>query len=262
MKKFLMSVCAGVLMTASSFAGGGEGWLTNFEEAKKISAETGKPILADFSGSDWCGWCIKLDNEVFKKEAFKKYAKDNLVLLMVDYPSSTPQSAEIKKQNEGLATQYRIQGFPTVLILDKDGKVIKKTGYEAGGPTNYVKMIKKSIEVVDGDKTAVCPATGVCPKGSTQCKLKSAGAVKLCGSCGEIKGTANCCKKDAEKCSKCELIKGSPGCCKMTKGETIKLCSSCGEIKGTAKCSKKDAVKCTKCNLIKGSPACCKLPKK
>ena len=119
-----------------------------------------------------------------------------------------------------------------------------------------------AVEVVDGDKTAVCPATGVCPKGSTQCKLKSAGAVKLCGSCGEIKGTANCCKKDAEKCSKCELIKGSPGCCKMTKGETVKLCSSCGEIKGTTKCCKKDAVKCTKCNLIKGSPACCKLPKK
>jgi len=144
MKKIVMAVFAGLMLATSSFAG--EEWLTDFEAAKKQSAETGKPILADFSGSDWCGWCIKLDEEVFAKDEFKKYAKDNLVLLMIDFPQSKAQTPELKKQNDKLAKEYRIQGFPTVLLLDKAGKVLKKTGYQPGGPEAYIKHLKKVIE--------------------------------------------------------------------------------------------------------------------
>ena len=86
---------------------------------------------------------------------------------------------------------------------------------------------------------------------------KSNTPIKLCGKCGEIKGSENCCSKDAAKCDKCGLIKGSPGCCKIS-SDTL-LCTICGEIKGSKNCCSKDAVKCDKCGLIKGAPGCCKM---
>ena len=144
MRKLLMSVLVGVAMSASSFAG--EGWLTNFNEAKALSAKTGKPILADFSGSDWCGWCMKLDREVFSTDTFKKYAKKNLVLLLVDYPQEKPQTAEVKQQNQDLMNKYGIRGFPTVLLLNKDGKELGRTGYQQGGPKKYIKHIKSLLK--------------------------------------------------------------------------------------------------------------------
>lgn len=144
MRKLLMSVLVGVVMSASAFAG--EGWLTNFDEAKKLAAKTGKPILADFSGSDWCGWCMKLENEVFSQKEFKDYAKDNLILLLVDYPQNKPQTEAVKKQNQAMMATYGIRGFPTVLLLNKDGKEIARTGYRQGGAKDYVKYLKTLIK--------------------------------------------------------------------------------------------------------------------
>ena len=83
---------------------------------------------------------------------------------------------------------------------------------------------------------------------------------RLCGTCGEIKGTEACCAKDAKACGKCGLHKGAPGCCKIEKGEDAALCRKCGEIKGTEACCAKDAEACGKCGLHKGAPGCCKLP--
>jgi thioredoxin-related protein len=143
MKKILGFVMA---LGLASVAFGAEGWSTDFEEAKKLAAEKNLPILADFSGSDWCGWCIKLDQEVFSKEEFQAYAKENLVLFLADYPNSTPQSDEIKAQNEKLAAVYQIRGFPTVLLLDAEGTVLNKTGYQAGGPAAYVEHIKELLK--------------------------------------------------------------------------------------------------------------------
>jgi len=125
---------------------GADGWLTDFEAAKKLAAEKNLPILADFSGSDWCGWCIKLDKEVFSMDAFKAYAKDNVVLFLADFPSRKAQPAEVKKQNEALKRKYAIRGFPTVLLLDEEGEILERTGYQAGGPENYVKHIKKLLK--------------------------------------------------------------------------------------------------------------------
>ncbi len=87
-------------------------------------------------------------------------------------------------------------------------------------------------------------------------------SIDLCTKCGQVKGTAECCKPDAKKCDGCGLAKGSPGCCKIPKDvEKVTLCTKCGQIKGTAECCKPDAEKCAKCGLAKGSPGCCKLPK-
>lgn len=117
-------------------------WMTDFKEAKAKAKAEGKPILVDFTGSDWCGWCIKLDKEVFSKKVFKDYAAENLILVEIDFPRKKEQSAELVAQNEALAEQYKIRGFPTILILDADGKVLKSTGYQRGGPENYIAHIK------------------------------------------------------------------------------------------------------------------------
>lgn len=145
MKK-LFTGLAVLALTATVF--GAEGWLTDFEAAKKLAAEKNLPILADFSGSDWCGWCIKLDKEVFSQDAFKAYAKENLVLFLADFPSRKPQPEEVKKQNVALRDKYfgPRDGYPTVLLLDAEGKVLKRTGYKAGGAEKYVEHIKKLLK--------------------------------------------------------------------------------------------------------------------
>lgn len=132
---------------AKEYTGGQEvasvAWMTDFEKAKKEAAERKVPILANFAGSDWCGWCMKLDREVFSRAEFKKYAKDNLVLFLADFPARETQPDEVKRQNKELASQYGIRGFPTVLLLGADGKVLARTGYRKGGAAKYVEHLKK-----------------------------------------------------------------------------------------------------------------------
>jgi len=144
-----------VLTFMSGLVFGSEGWLTDFEAAKKQAAEQKRPILIDFSGSDWCGWCIKLDKEVFSKDSFKVYAKENLVLVLADFPSAKKLPAEVKAQNEALLEKYGVRGFPTVLLLDAEGNELARTGYQRGGPEAYVSHLKKLLE--DAKKPAVTP---------------------------------------------------------------------------------------------------------
>ena len=139
---FVFALCIGLSVFAS-----GDGWMTDMSAAMKLSAKTGKPILADFSGSDWCGWCVKLDNEVFSKKIFKDFAKKNLILVLLDFPRRKALSAKLKKQNRALMNKYGVRGFPTVLLLDSKGKVIVKTGYRRGGPQAYVKFLKSKMPV-------------------------------------------------------------------------------------------------------------------
>lgn len=120
-------------------------WLTDFEAAKARAVELKRPILVDFSGSDWCGWCIKLDKEVFRQEAFKSFAQNNLVLFLADFPRSTPQPQGIKAQNEVLMAQYQVEGFPTVLLLNEKGRVLAQTGYQPGGAAAYVKHLQELL---------------------------------------------------------------------------------------------------------------------
>lgn len=128
-------------------AGAAEGWLTDFEKAKEATKTQNRHMLIDFSGSDWCGWCIKLDKEVFTQKAFQDYAKDNLVLMLADFPNDkSKQSAQVQKQNKKLADEFGVRGFPTVFVLSPEGKVVGRTGYQPGGPEAYVKHIKDIIE--------------------------------------------------------------------------------------------------------------------
>ena len=120
-------------------------WPADYDAALKQAAAENKYVLVDFSGSDWCGWCIRLEKEVFSQKEFVDYAKANLVCVLVDFPNEKPQSAEQKAKNKALAEKYGVEGFPTVLILNPQGKLVKQTGYQPGGPTAYVEMIKGVI---------------------------------------------------------------------------------------------------------------------
>ena len=120
-------------------------WETNVSKAMEVSNKTKKPMLLFFTGSDWCGWCIRLQKEVLKTPEFAKWAKENVVLVELDYPRKTPQTPEIKKQNNELQQAFGIQGFPTIYFANattKDGKVnfqgLGNTGYVAGGPSAWL----------------------------------------------------------------------------------------------------------------------------
>lgn len=121
-------------------------WLDNFEAAKAEAAKRGVPILADFSGSDWCGWCKKLDREVFSTAELAAYAKENLVLFVADFPSKKKLAEATVAQNKELQKEYKIQGFPTVLLLDAKGKVIARTGYKPGGASVYIEHLNDLLK--------------------------------------------------------------------------------------------------------------------
>ena len=135
-----------VLTAAATGAHGADaGWLTDYQQALTASQKSGKAILADFTGSDWCGWCIKLKKEVFDTEQFKTWAAKNVVLLELDFPRKKEQSEDEKKQNQELAQSHGIEGFPTVLFLDHTGKKLGETGYIAGGPAAWIATAEPTI---------------------------------------------------------------------------------------------------------------------
>jgi thioredoxin-related protein len=117
----------------------GTGWMDNFEKAKAKAAAEDKDLLVDFTGSDWCGWCIRLNKEVFDKDIFKTQAPKEFVLVALDYPrDKTLVSEETTKQNTQLKNEYAIRGYPTIYLMDESGRPYAKTGYQAGGPDVYM----------------------------------------------------------------------------------------------------------------------------
>lgn len=122
------------------------GWTDDFAAAKKQAAEEGKLLLVDFSGSDWCGWCVRLDEEVFSKREFLDGVKDKFVLVFIDSPRDKSKlSANAESQNPKLLQKYGIRGFPTVLILDAAGEKIAQSGYVRGGPKNYLNHLDELL---------------------------------------------------------------------------------------------------------------------
>ncbi len=116
-------------------------WQTKFEDAKTKAKADKKLLLVNFTGSDWCGWCIKLKQEVFDQEAFLKEAPQRFVFVELDFPRTKELPAELKAQNDQLAQQFDVAGFPTILVLDAEGQLIARTGYRPGGPEEYFKHL-------------------------------------------------------------------------------------------------------------------------
>jgi thioredoxin-related protein len=124
-------------------------WLTNFETAKDIAAKENKSILLNFSGSDWCGPCIKMEKEVFENETFLSIAEKQLVLVRADFPRSKKHqlSKEQISSNEAIAEKYNRSGkFPLTLLLDQDGKVIKEwDGYVYSSQDKFLTDLDKAL---------------------------------------------------------------------------------------------------------------------
>jgi len=120
-----------------------EGWIADFDEAVKVAKAEKKDLFVDFTGSDWCGWCKKLDAEVFSKEEFLTAVKKDFVLVSLDYPHDEAVKAKVPnpKRNTELSEKYGIRGFPTILLMTPDGNVYGQTGYQKGGPTKYVEHV-------------------------------------------------------------------------------------------------------------------------
>ena len=122
-----------------------EAWLTDYKKAQEEAKTGNKLLLLNFTGSDWCGWCIKLDRDVFSKPEFKDYASKNLVLLTIDFPRAKQLPADVRRQNEELASQYQVQGFPTIVILNGAGrKVWEYPGYFPDGATAFIAALEKA----------------------------------------------------------------------------------------------------------------------
>lgn len=118
-------------------------WTTDLPKAVAKAKAEGKLVLVDFTGSDWCGWCIKLKGEVFDTKEFKEYAAKNLVLVEVDFPRRKELPSGLKATNQALADKYGIQGFPTLIILDGNGQQVGKLGYKPGGPAPTIAELAK-----------------------------------------------------------------------------------------------------------------------
>ena len=141
MKKLLIAVAVGCvwLQTQASDLN----WGTDLPKALAQAKADKKMVLLDFTGSDWCGWCIKFDKDTLSKDKFVEYAKTHLELVTVDFPNKTPQSDQLKAANKALGTKYGVEGYPTFVVLNSDGKEIgRQVGYAPGGPEAFIAKLE------------------------------------------------------------------------------------------------------------------------
>jgi thioredoxin-related protein len=114
-------------------------WLTSLDQAKQAAQKDNKAMLLDFTGSDWCPYCIKLKKNVLDTPEFGKFASQHLVLMEVDFPQKKKQSSEVKKANAKLNQQFAVEGYPTIVVLNAQGeKLGALEGYDGETPSEYI----------------------------------------------------------------------------------------------------------------------------
>ncbi len=118
-------------------------WTTDFAHAQARAKTEQKLLLLDFTGSDWCGWCKIMEKEIFSQPAFADYAREKLILVRLDFPRANPLSAELKEQNYALARKFGIRGFPTIVMLNGEGKALAQLGYVKGGPEAFIRELEQ-----------------------------------------------------------------------------------------------------------------------
>ena len=142
MKNFISLLIALGLTLIGITASAESNWVTDYKKAQEDAKAGKKLMLLNFTGSDWCGWCMKLDREVFSTAEFQNFASKNLVLVKLDFPRRKPQTEALKKQNEQLAQKYGIQGFPTIIVLNGQGEKVGELGYMEGGPSPFLAKLE------------------------------------------------------------------------------------------------------------------------
>jgi thioredoxin-related protein len=119
-------------------------WSTDFDQALDQARANGKMVLLDFTGSDWCPWCIRFDHEVLATDQFAAYARNKLELVRVDFPRTKPQDDALKQANEALASRYHVTGYPTLVLVNYAGNELgRQVGYAAGGPNAFIAELEK-----------------------------------------------------------------------------------------------------------------------
>ena len=118
-------------------------WFTNYSQGVAAAKQQNKPILLFFTGSDWCGWCKKMESEIFNSADFAQAAGNRFVFVELDFPMNTKQPDDLAAQNAALKKKYSITGFPTVVILDPNENFIAETGYQAGGGKAYADYLNE-----------------------------------------------------------------------------------------------------------------------
>ncbi len=154
MSAFRTAAWTGVLGVALSAllptlaAAGGKGWSHDVAAAMKQASEEKKDLLMDFTGSDWCGWCIRLNEEVFSQEAFRSEGPKHFVLVELDFPNDKSHlSEETQKQNDEWSQKLAVKGFPTIFLTDAEGRPYAQTGYQDGGADKYVAHLAELREI-------------------------------------------------------------------------------------------------------------------
>ena len=136
-------------MSMEEYKAENEGWLVSINDAYEKSQKTGKPILANFTGSDWCGWCKRLTKSVFIHDEFKTWAKKNVILLELDFPRRKQLPPEIRQQNASLQKAFSVRGYPTIYVFDLSKNDKGEFAISALGKTNYKKTVKEFTDDVD-----------------------------------------------------------------------------------------------------------------
>ncbi len=151
--KFWVVVLSVVSIASSAFAADlsrsvPKGWSEDFAAAQEQAEKSGKLILLAFSGSDWCGWCVKMEKEIYSDKKFISGAKKKFLLLMIDSPrDKSILSALAQKQNPELVKKYRVGGFPTTLIVDAKGEEVRRFGgYQRSGVEGFLEALDKVAE--------------------------------------------------------------------------------------------------------------------
>jgi len=145
MKKFIPWIFVALFLAIGLPRGNAFEWSTDLEAAAADARDNQKLILLNFSGSDWCGWCKRLDSEVFSKSDFQEYADKNLVGILADFPRRSKQDKTLKAQNERLMKYFKVQGFPTLLLFNSEGELIGRLGYLPGGPEAFIQSIQQVV---------------------------------------------------------------------------------------------------------------------
>jgi thioredoxin-related protein len=142
---FYRTFCAAFLLLSLASGALAQGWESDYSGAVEKAKAENKKVLLDFTGSDWCGPCIEFNKRVFSRPEFRTYADKNLVVVEIDYPQRKKQSLELKKQNEKLGREYGLdeKGFPTIVLLDSNGKVMREfTGYNGEEVADVIAWIE------------------------------------------------------------------------------------------------------------------------
>ncbi|MFQ3670779.1 MAG: thioredoxin family protein [Verrucomicrobiia bacterium] len=120
-------------------------WLTSLPQALTLAKKQRKPLLLLFTGSDWCSWCRRLQNEVLSTPVFQNFARDHLILVEIDFPRLKPMPLEQHHANLMLADRFGIIGLPSLLLLNDQGEKLAEFGFPQGGPSSLITKIQTAL---------------------------------------------------------------------------------------------------------------------